>query len=73
MTIAAFKITNLIRKVAEQNRRERYYKSCFDKIKGLLYGYKTRRILNLEKLQDLRKAIKTIQIKIDACESARQY
>lgn len=72
VTASAYKLTSFFRKVADWNRRDKHYKKSFDKIKGLLYGYKLRRILELEKMQDLKFNIQEIEMQIDECETRNQ-
>ena len=47
------------------NKRDRHYKSCFDSIKGLLYGYKLRKILRLDKMQEVKSNIHAIEAEIN--------
>lgn len=65
-TIAsAYKLTQFIRKVADWMKRDKHYKACFEKIKGLLYGHKVRTILRLDKMIELRSNIENLEFEIE--------
>ena len=72
ITMSAFKITSFVRKVADWKRRDKHYKAAFNKIRGLLYGYKLRKILKLDKMVDLKQNIEEISRQIEFAETEGQ-